>query len=181
MKVSASTSFRVLTVSVNEIARMTSNARMAENTTVAGLRRHIFSSAMYICTARLWMERALKLTFSPSFFMNWLTAIGMSNRATISESSKVVMMDTPMCSPMSFSRKSSENRKGRNTVMVVSVAAMIALVTSLVPRMAASSLLTPIARNRNMFSMTTTELSKSMPTAKAIPVRVKVLMLISKK
>ena len=123
----------------------------------------------------------LKLTFSPCFFMNWFTAIGISSKATTKESKRVVMMETPMCSPISFNMKSSENRKGKNTVMVVSVAAMMALVTSFVPRTAASSLLTPMARRRKIFSMTTTELSKSMPTAKAMPVRVRVLMLMSKK
>ena len=42
----------------------------------------------------------------------------------------VVMMDTPICSPISFRIKSSENRKGRNTVIVVRVAAITALATS---------------------------------------------------
>ena len=65
--------------------------------------------------------------------------------------------------------------------MVVAVAAMIALVTSLVPCTAACSAGMPMALRRNIFSMTTTELSNNMPIAKAIPVNVRVLMLIPKK
>ena len=107
--------------------------------------------------------------------------MGISNKATTRESNSVVTIDTPTCSPMSLRKKSSENRKGKKTVIVVIVAAMTALATSLVPCTAASWLGVPIARRRKIFSMTTIELSSSMPTARAIPVSVRVLILMPKK
>ena len=45
--------------------------------------------------------------------------MGISSNATTKDKIRVVMIDTPMCSPISFNKKSSEKRKGRNTVMVV--------------------------------------------------------------
>ena len=65
--------------------------------------------------------------------------------------------------------------------MVVRVAAKIDFQTSVVPLTAASSPETPDARRRKIFYMTTTELSSNIPTAKAIPVRVNVFIVIPAK
>lgn len=61
------------------------------------------------------------------------------------------------------------NSSGRNTASVVSVLAVIAIATSLVPLTAASSGGIPLSRSRVMFSSTTMELSTSMPTPRTRP------------
>ena len=61
------------------------------------------------------------------------------------------------------------NTIGKNTATDVSVAAVMAVPTSLVPRVAASTRERPSSRWRTMFSSTTTALSTSMPTASAMP------------
>ena len=58
---------------------------------------------------------------------------------------------------------------GKNTATVVSVAAMTAVATSLVPRRAAFSTSRPCSFLRTMFSSTTMLLSTSSPTASAMP------------
>ena len=63
------------------------------------------------------------------------------------------------------------NTIGKNTAIVVSVAATTADATSLVPLRAASRMFSPCSFLRTMFSSTTIELSTSMPTASAIPPR----------
>ena len=63
----------------------------------------------------------------------------------------------------------SMKSSGRKTASVVSVLAVIAMATSLVPLIAASSGGMPLSRSRVMFSSTTIELSTSMPTPSASP------------
>lgn len=61
----------------------------------------------------------------------------------------------------------SMNSSGRNTASVVSVLAVIAIATSLVPFASSGGI--PLSRSRVMFSSTTMELSTSMPTPRARP------------
>ena len=66
----------------------------------------------------------------------------------------------------------AEKIRGINTETVVSVEAVIAIPTSVVPCIAASFLLLPSSIFRYMFSITTIELSTNIPTPRAIPARV---------
>ena len=59
--------------------------------------------------------------------------IGTKSNATTNETNKVEMIDTPMCFPNKLMKKLVEKTKGKNTVIVVSVAAKIERQTSLVP------------------------------------------------
>ncbi len=70
---------------------------------------------------------------------------------------------------------SSRNTTGRNTAMVVNVEARTAPHTSLVPSKDASKADLPMPLWRSIFSITTMELSTSMPTAKAMPERLTTL------
>ena len=59
--------------------------------------------------------------------------MGMNSNATASETKRVEIIDTPICVPISLSKKLSEKRKGRKIITVVSVAATIERQTSFVP------------------------------------------------
>ena len=61
---------------------------------------------------------------------------------------------------------------GRNTITLVKVEAVIAILTSVEPMRAASFLSFPSCRCRNMFSRTTMELSRIMPILRARPLKV---------
>ena len=61
------------------------------------------------------------------------------------------------------------NTIGKNTAIVVNVAATTAEPTSAVPFCADSTMPSPCSFLRTMFSRTTIELSTSMPTASAMP------------
>ena len=65
--------------------------------------------------------------------------------------------------------------RGMNTTTLVSVASATASPTSLTPATAARRGLRPRARSRAMFSITTTELSTSIPRARVSPVIVSTL------
>ncbi len=65
----------------------------------------------------------------------------------------------------------SVNTMGKNTQTVVKVEAMIAPATSFAPSMEASRILFPSLRIRYIFSITTIELSTSIPTPRAKPER----------
>ena len=58
------------------------------------------------------------------------------------------MIDTPICDPMSRSRKLSEKRKGRKMMTVVSVAAAMERHTSFVPWAADRSADMPVPERR---------------------------------
>ena len=73
------------------------------------------------------------------------------------------------------------NTIGANTHTVVSVEDVIAAPTSLAPATAAFFGGTPARRRRKIFSMTTIELSTSMPTATASPERDIMLIVIPEK
>jgi len=71
-----------------------------------------------------------------SFFLNLKNAcviIGINNNATTNDTSNVEMIETPMFLPIKPIKKSVEKTKGKNTVMVVKVAAKIDFQTSFVP------------------------------------------------
>ena len=74
-------------------------------------------------------------------------------------------------SPKSWPASPSTKSTGRNTATLVSVLARIAPQTSVVPRTAAVRGSSPRLQWTKMFSSTTTALSISMPTAKAMPAR----------
>ncbi len=61
---------------------------------------------------------------------------------------------------------------GKNTTRLVSVAAITATATSVVPDNAASFELLPIFRCRKIFAKTTTELATRTPTATVKPIKV---------
>ncbi len=69
----------------------------------------------------------------PRHFKKACVIIGINKRATTKDTSKVEIIDTPMCLPISPIKKFVENTKGRNTVTVVKVAAKIERHTSFVP------------------------------------------------
>ncbi len=59
--------------------------------------------------------------------------IGIKTNATANETNNVEIIETPMCFPINPIKKSVENTNGKNTVIVVKVAANIDLQTSFVP------------------------------------------------
>jgi len=83
-------------------------------------------------------------------------------------------------SPKSCPTSPCTKSTGRNTATLVSVLARIAPHTSCVPFTAASRGGSPAVQWTKMFSSTTTELSMSMPTAKAMPARLITLSVRSK-
>jgi hypothetical protein len=99
-------------------------------------------------------------------------SIGTMVRATKSDETSENVMDK--ASPR-VSRPVMPVAKtiGRKTTIVVSVEAVMAIPTSLVPIRAASLALFPSWTWRNMFSMTTMALSTSIPIPSASPPRVR--------
>jgi hypothetical protein len=95
-------------------------------------------------------------------------SIGTSVMATTSENTSA-KLTVSAWSRNSWPAMPVMNTIGKNTATEVSVAAVIAVPTSLVPRRAASTRDLPASRWRTMFSSTTTALSTSMPTASAMP------------
>ena len=146
----------------------------------AGLRRLVFSNTVYICMGRWFIDILSWKTLCPLFFFSiTYVAIGMNSNATVSENRSVAMIEIPMCSPIRRMNTSSENRNGRNTVMVVSVDAMIDFHTSRVPCVTACSALLPCVNRRYMFSSTTILLSSNIPMANAIPMSVRLFIEMS--
>ena len=74
--------------------------------------------------------------------------MGTKSSATSNEIMSVEMIETPICEPMSLSRKLSEKRKGRKITTVVNVAATIDRHTSLVPWVTARSGRRPFPERR---------------------------------
>ena len=95
-------------------------------------------------------------------------SIGTSVIATTSENSSE-KLTVSAWSRNSWPAMPVMNTIGKNTATDVSVAAVIAVPTSLVPSVAASRRERPSSRWRTTFSSTTTALSTSMPTASAMP------------
>ncbi len=73
--------------------------------------------------------------------------MGTNSNATAKETNRVEIIDTPMCIPISLSKKFSEKRNGRNIITVVKVAATIERHTSFVPRLTESSARIPVPDN----------------------------------
>lgn len=71
--------------------------------------------------------------FVPLHFKNACVIIGIRRSATTRDTTRVEMIETPICFPINPIKKLVENTKGKNTVIVVSVAANIDLHTSFVP------------------------------------------------
>ncbi len=88
-------------------------------------------------------------------------------------------MEVPIFLITSRIRKFVEKTNGRKTIIVVSVDAKIDRHTSEVPCFTETSLLLPEPASRYIFSSTTTELSTSMPIARAKPTRVRLLIVMS--
>ncbi len=107
---------------------------------------------------------------SSSFRPNLAASAGSSVSATSSDASSenVTARDR---SPNSSPATPFTYTMGPNTLMVVSVDAVMAPCTSSAPRAAASRGGTPASRCRKTFSSTTMELSTSMPTPRARPPR----------
>ena len=95
-------------------------------------------------------------------------SIGTSVSATSSESSNE-KVTVSAWSRNSWPAMPEMNTIGKNTATEVRVAAVTAIATSDVPWRAASAAGMPCSRRRTMASSTTTALSTSMPTAKAMP------------
>ena len=103
-------------------------------------------------------------------------ATGRNISATTKLTSKEMHSGMPMAPNMTRSMGSPPMKiSGRNTTTVVRVAREMARPTSRAPLTAASSGPLPSLRWRAMLSMTTTELSTSMPMPKVKPVMVKTL------
>ncbi len=95
-------------------------------------------------------------------------SIGINVRATINENTRA-KVTVSAWSRNSWPAMPEIKTIGKNTAIVVSVAATTALATSVVPFRAAARMLSPCSFLRTMFSRTTIELSTSMPTASAMP------------
>ena len=106
-------------------------------------------------------------------------AAGTTSPDTASESPTAAAIAKAM-SPNSCPASPSMKSTGRNTATFVSVLARIAPQTSVVPRTAAAAGSSPLLQWTKMFSSTTTALSISIPTAKAMPARLITLSVRSK-